>query len=65
MKDKPAAYMASLAFIQTPPDDAEVVAITPTTALGTRRTSTRLNDLVGDYRQGRQQGQAYLDSARW
>jgi predicted patatin/cPLA2 family phospholipase len=51
-----------VAFIQSPPDDCDVIHVAPPTALETRRTSRDRGSLERDYALGRTLGREAMES---
>lgn len=53
------------AWIRSPPEGVEVTSIAPPGKLLTSRTSTRLGDLIADYRLGRKLGERHVANTCW
>lgn len=58
--EKPATYMESVRFMETPPQGVTVHQIAPAKPLHTSRTSTDLQGLEWDYQLGRELGKDFI-----
>lgn len=65
VEERTRIYTDTVAWIQSPPAGVEVSSIAPPDKLLTSRTSTRLEDLIADYRLGRALGDRHVDQAAW